>query len=71
MIGFPSMPNHVRSGGGIPTARHGRRTEPRLRTEIVSPNEMMLAATAVKKVLFKCTIQKCKGREQFPDTTRK
>jgi len=38
----------VRSGGGIPTARHGKRTKPRLRTEIVSPNEIMAAATVVK-----------------------
>jgi len=61
-IGFPSVPYHVRSGGGIPTARHGRRTEPRLRTEIASPNEMIPAATEEKEALSKFTFQLCKKK---------
>jgi hypothetical protein len=44
------VPYHVRCGGGIPTARHGSKTEPRLHIEIVSPNEMMPAATVAIKM---------------------
>ena len=50
-MAFPSGPYHVRSRGATPTARHGRRTDPRLRTETVSPNEMMPAATDVRETL--------------------
>jgi len=50
-MAFPSGPYHLRSRGATPTARHGRRTEPRLRTETVSPNEMMPVATDIKKAV--------------------
>jgi hypothetical protein len=34
----------------MPTARQGSKTEPRLHIEIISPNEMMPAATVLIKM---------------------
>jgi hypothetical protein len=34
----------------MPTARHGSKTEPRLHIEIISPNEIIPAATVVIKI---------------------